>query len=130
MLERTKKMLQDAVNKCKWCQNFNGTFICAGMSLTVSIRQKSESAVRCWSWLLSTGKKGTQMNKRIRKKRERLEAQCVRSYRQLKEIQRAQHQFTVICRQIGYRTASVENYWAKTLQFKRRISLRQDGDTE
>lgn len=63
------------------------------------------------------------MNKRIKKKRERLKAQHVRSYRQLKEIQRAQHESKVRCRQVGYRTASVENYWAKTLQFKRRISL-------
>ena len=64
------------------------------------------------------------MNKRIRKKRERLRAQHAHSYRQLKETQRAQHQGNVTCRQVGYRTASVENYWAKTLQFKRRISLR------
>lgn len=64
------------------------------------------------------------MNKRIKKKRERLKAQHVRGYRQLKEMQRARHQFKVECRQAGYRTASVENYWAKTLQFKRRISLR------
>lgn len=67
------------------------------------------------------------MNKRIKKKRERLKAQYVRSYHQLKEMQRAQHESKVRCRQVGYRTASVENCWAKTLQFKRRISLRQEA---
>lgn len=63
------------------------------------------------------------MNKRIRKKLNKLKMANVVSWKHYKKWRRFQHEQTIKARHIGYAIASVSNYWEKTLQFKRRINI-------